>query len=147
MDVFRDAAIGEDLDAAEELDTHQKVDEPVLLLVGEEERLVRNPRNQVVALASLNDPFPPRDAAQATTSAAPKSSIYSQTYTDPFSPIAPAHATPPVFVMIVCVLYKKILGNASGVRTSKAQSGQTMRTGPIRPLSWFSRSYTPCFAS
>ena len=82
MDVVRHAAIGEDLDAAEELDTHQKVDEPVLLLVVEEERLVRNPRNQVVALASLNDPFPPRDAAQATTSAAPKSSIYSQAYTE-----------------------------------------------------------------
>ena len=80
VDVVRHAAIGEDLHAGEELDTHQKVDEPVLLLVVEEERLVRNPRYQVVALASLNDPFPPHYAAQATTSAAPKSSIYSQAY-------------------------------------------------------------------
>ena len=87
MDVFRDAAIGEDLDAAEELDTHQKVDEPVPLLVVEEKRLVRHPRYQMVALASLNDPFPPHDAAQSTTSSAPQSSIYSQAYTegsDPF---------------------------------------------------------------
>ena len=63
VDVVRHAAIGEDPNAAEELDAHQKVDEPVLLLVVEEERLVRNPRHQVVALASLNDPFPPHDAA------------------------------------------------------------------------------------
>ena len=63
VDVVRHAAIGEDLNAAEELDAHQKVDKPVLLLFVEEERLVRHPRNQVVALASLNDPFPSHDAA------------------------------------------------------------------------------------
>ena len=63
MYVVRHAAIGEDPNAAEELDAHQKVDEPVLLLVVEEERLVRHPRHQVVALAGLNDPFPPHDAA------------------------------------------------------------------------------------
>ena len=43
VDVVRHAAIGKDLHAGEELDAHQKVDEPVLLLVVEEERLVRNP--------------------------------------------------------------------------------------------------------
>ena len=64
--------------------------ETALLLVVKETRPVHHSRNEMVALARLDDPFLPHNAAYSTKSARPPSSMYSDSIyiRDPFVTIA-----------------------------------------------------------
>ena len=77
VDVVGHAAIRKHPHAAEELDAPQQIHKAALLLVVEEIRPVRHSRDEMAALARLDDPFLSHDAAHSAKYARPSSSIYS----------------------------------------------------------------------